>query len=74
MKLQEIVKLGPWLVLAAVSALSPSSPAYAWGATGHEFITGIAAELFPDEIPAFLRTPQAVAIMTPIAREPDRDK
>ena len=75
MKLQEIGKqLGLWLVLAAMAALSPSSPAYAWGATGHEFITGIAAELFPDEIPAFLRTPQAVEIMTPIGREPDRDK
>jgi hypothetical protein len=75
MKLQEIGKqLGLWLVLAAMAALSPSSPAYAWGATGHEFISGIAAELFPDEIPEFLRTPEAVATIAVFGREPDRDK
>ena len=75
MKRQEIVtQLGLALVLAGLSALAPSGPAHAWGATGHEFITGIAAELFPDEIPAFLRTPQAVEILAPFGREPDRDK
>ena len=71
MKLQEIVtQLGLWLVLAGMSALSPSSPAYAWGATGHEFISGIAAELFPEEIPEFLRTPEAVATLPSSAASP----
>ncbi|HTG22858.1 MAG TPA: hypothetical protein VK681_22640, partial [Reyranella sp.] len=74
MKLQEIVKrLGLGLVLAGMSAL-PSNPVYAWGATGHEFISGIAAELFPDEIPEFLRTPEAVETIAVFGREPDRDK
>ena len=62
------------LLLAALAALPPSAPALAWGATGHEFITGIAAELFPEEIPAFLRTPQSVQILAPFGREPDRIK
>ena len=74
MKLQEIVKqLGLGLVLAGMAAL-PSGPAFAWGATGHEFISGIAAELFPDEIPEFLRTPAAVETIAVFGREPDRDK
>jgi hypothetical protein len=75
MKIQEFLKRpGFWLLLAQIAVLSPSGPAHAWGATGHEFISGIAAELFPEEIPAFLRTPQAVEIIAPFGREPDRDK
>lgn len=62
------------LLLAASVALPPSRPVLAWGATGHEFITGIAAELLPEEIPAFLRSPPSVQIMAPIGREPDRIK
>jgi hypothetical protein len=67
-------RLAALLLVAAVGALPPSGAALAWGATGHEFITGIAAELFPEEIPAFLRTPEAVQIMAPTGREPDRIK
>lgn len=75
MKIRMIVaQTGLWLALAHVAMVSPSGPAHAWGATGHEFISGIAAELFPDEIPEFLRTPEAVEILAPFGREPDRDK
>jgi hypothetical protein len=62
------------LVLGALAVLPSAGPAHAWGATGHEFISGIAAELFPEEIPAFLRTPEAVATIAVFGREPDRDK
>ena len=75
MKIDTIAKrFAALLLAAAIAALPPSRAALAWGATGHEFITGIAAELFPEEIPAFLRTPEAVQIMAPIGREPDRIK
>lgn len=75
MRSRQIVKrLGIWLLATEAAVLSPSGPAHAWGATGHEFISGIAAELFPDEIPAFLRTPRAVEDISRFGREPDRDK
>jgi acyl-CoA dehydrogenase len=32
--------------------------AWAWGATGHEWISGIAIEKLPDSVPAFVRTPE----------------
>ena len=65
-------------VLGAVSPpmgtlLTPSA-ALAWGATGHEFVSGLAAEAFPEELPAFLRTPAAVADITVFGRELDRSK
>jgi hypothetical protein len=61
-------------LIGAMMALPAAGPAHAWGATGHEFISGIAAELFPDEIPEFLRTPEAVATIAAFGREPDRGK
>jgi hypothetical protein len=66
------------LVLLAASAtfvaLVPQAPALAWGATGHEFVSGLAAEAFPEELPAFLRTPAAVADIAVFGRELDRSK
>ena len=54
--------------------LPPRAPAFAWGATGHEFVSGLAAEAFPEELPAFLRTPAAVADIAVLGRELDRSK
>jgi hypothetical protein len=63
------------LLLSASTLLVPlPTPAFAWGATGHEFVSGLAAEAFPDEIPAFLRTPAAVADIAVLGRELDRSK
>jgi len=62
------------VLASAVIALSPAKAAFAWGATGHEFVSGIAAELLPDEIPAFVRTPQATADIAVLGRELDRSK
>lgn len=45
--------------------------AAAWGARGHELISGIAAAHFPAQVPAFLRTPQAAATIAILATEPD---
>jgi len=46
---------GRWLALLAVAATRPGQQAFAWGATGHEWATGIAIEKLPDDIPAFVR-------------------
>ncbi len=61
-------------LLLALLALLPASHALAWGATGHEYVSGIAAELLPDELPAFVRSPPAVADIAVFGREPDRSK
>jgi hypothetical protein len=50
------------------------SPAQAWGATGHRLIGQLAVSTLPDNLPAFLRTPQAVEAVGEYAREPDRWK
>lgn len=46
----------------------------AWGATGHEWVSGIAIEKLPDDIPAFVRTPEAAAELAVLGRELDRSK
>ena len=51
-----------------------ASDALGWGATGHEWVSGIAVELLPDEIPAFLRTPEVAATIALLGRELDRSK
>jgi hypothetical protein len=41
---------------------------WAWGATGHESISGIAIQKLPDSVPAFVRAPEAnaeIAVMGP---------
>jgi hypothetical protein len=62
------------LLLALILACAPAVPALAWGATGHELVSGVGAELLPDEVPAFLRTPEAIAEITVLGRELDRSK
>jgi hypothetical protein len=34
--------------------------AFAWGATGHEWVSSIAIEKLPDSLPGFVRAPEAV--------------
>lgn len=46
----------------------------AWGATGHRTIGVAAMRGLPDELPAFLREPGAVAEVGELSREPDRTK
>lgn len=60
-------------LLSAVVAAG-AKDAWAWGATGHEWVSGIAVELLPEEIPAFVRTPEAAADIAVMGREPDRSK
>jgi hypothetical protein len=58
--------------LAAVAA--PADSALAWGATGHRLIGELGEAALPADLPAFLRTPQAVETVGEYAREPDRSK
>jgi hypothetical protein len=51
-----------------------SKDSWGWGATGHEWISGIAIEKLPEEIPGFVRAPEAVAEIAVLGRELDRSK
>ena len=63
-----------WLSLAvATSVLSPAA-ALAWGDSGHRMIGRLGAESLPDELPGFLRTPDAAQDVGELAREPDRSR
>jgi hypothetical protein len=66
------VRVAAALVLGA--ALLATSNAWAWGAMGHRLIGEAAAAAFPEQIPAFLRTPAAAQQIGELAREPDRSK
>lgn len=62
-------------VLALAAALSaPAASAFAWGASGHRTVGVLAAGALPADVPAFLRTPTAIAAIGEYAREPDRWK
>jgi hypothetical protein len=64
----------PFALALLALAAAPAGPAFAWADTGHRLVATLAAEAFPAEIPAFLRSRQAVARLGEIAREPDRSK
>ncbi len=60
-------------VLLAVAASSAiAGAAFGWGAAGHRMIGEVAVMALPDSMPAFLRTPEAVADIGEYSREPDR--
>lgn len=48
--------------------------AFAWGASGHEWVSGLAVENLPQEIPSFLRTRRAVDQIALLGRELDRSR
>lgn len=60
------------MVLAVVCG--PAGEAFGWGATGYEWVSGIAIEKLPDDVPAFVRTADARAEIAMMGREPDRSK
>src|SRR5262245_5694596 len=65
------------MILRALTLLAffaESDEAWAWGATGPEWISGIAIEKLPDSVPAFVRTPEAAAETAVMGRELDRSK
>src|SRR5436190_8393474 len=62
------------LCLVLAVAWSPAANAFAWGATGHEWISGIAVEKLPNDVPAFVRAPEVIAEIAVMGRELDRSK
>lgn len=62
-----------FLAVAALVALAPGQ-ALAWGDSGHRIIGQLGVETLGPEIPAFLKTREAVAQIGELAREPDRSK
>lgn len=65
------------ILIAAVAALALAAPAAqveAWGNTGHRLIGMAAIRALPDDLPAFLRSPEAAAAVGELSREPDRWK
>ncbi|MDP1914093.1 S1/P1 Nuclease [Brevundimonas sp.] len=61
------------LTLGAAVLATPATVS-AWGNTGHRLIGMAAVRGLPGEMPAFLRTPGAVAEVGELSREPDRTK
>jgi hypothetical protein len=61
------------LTLAAVLS-APAASAFAWGSSGHRVVGVVGAGALPADVPAFLRTPTAIAAIGEYAREPDRWK
>jgi hypothetical protein len=61
-------------LLALALVVGAGREAWAWGATGHEWISGIAIERLPDSLPDFVRTTEAAAEIAVMGRELDRSK
>ncbi len=57
------------LLLLPLVAVSPS---FGWGSKGHRIINRLATESLPADVPAFLRTPDAIAEIEYLGPEPDR--
>jgi len=56
--------------LACVLTQPPA--AHAWGNGGHKLVNKLAASSLPADVPAFLRTPEAIAEIEYLGPEPDR--
>lgn len=61
------------IALALVLSAS-AQQALAWGATGHRMIAVLGVKALGPDLPAFLKTPQNIAEIGELAREPDRSK
>jgi hypothetical protein len=60
--------------IAALALLSLLAvpPSFGWGDVGHKMINRLAMEALPADVPAFLKTPEAVAEVEYLGPEPDR--
>jgi len=60
------------LAALALLPLLAVPPSFGWGDAGHRMINRLAAESLPTDVPAFLRTPEAVNEIEYLGPEPDR--
>jgi hypothetical protein len=56
----------------AAFAVTGSQPCFGWGSVGHTIINRLAAQTLPADVPAFLRTSDAIEEMAYLGPEPDR--
>ena len=61
-------------LLALALGVGAGREGWAWGATGHEWISGIAIERLPDSLPGFVRTTEAAAEIGLMGRDLKRYK
>ena len=66
--LMKALRLSAVLLLALLCV--PSS--FAWGSKGHRIVSRLAAASLPADLPAFLRTPEAINTLEYLGPEPDR--
>jgi hypothetical protein len=59
-------------VTGLVCILAQPPAAHAWGNGGHKLVNKLAASSLPSDVPAFLRSPDAVAEIEYLGPEPDR--
>jgi hypothetical protein len=62
------------IALALVVALLTIDDAAGWGATGHRLVSEAGMATLPDDVPAFLRTAEARAMVRELGAERDRSK
>ena len=68
------MRVSRFLTALLALALAVPAPAFAWGAGGHRMINGDAIRTLPDTVPPFIRTPEAIAEITALGPEADREK
>jgi len=64
----------PFASLALAGTLTFAGPALAWESTGHRIIGELAVQSLAADLPAFLKTPQAIWQIGELSREPDRSR
>ena len=57
------------ILLAIVATGAVARDCWPWGATGHEWVSGIAIEKLTDSLPEFIRTPEVAAEIAVLGRE-----
>lgn len=62
------------LAVVLIVLVGSPGPALAWGALGHRLVSRVGAAALPSALPAFLRTPTAIAEIEDLGPEADRLK
>jgi TonB family protein len=60
------------LLVAVCLCLVGAPSSFGWGSKGHKMINKLAAESLPADVPAFLKTPEAINEIEYLGPEPDR--
>jgi hypothetical protein len=68
-RLRTLVRFGAAVALLPLMAAPPT---YGWGLEGHMMINRLAIQALPADVPAFLKTPEAINEVEYLGPEPDR--